>query len=101
MAGTFPTETSVSADAGAGQGVYIPRTADSGAGTMSIDQLNSQPRRLHRSPVDRWLGGVCGGIAETYEWSAQLIRLLFVASIVLPGPQVLFYLLAWMIMPKG
>ncbi|AIG64333.1 hypothetical protein CATYP_06630 [Corynebacterium atypicum] len=68
---------------------------------MSIDQLNSQPRRLHRSPVDRWLGGVCGGIAETYEWSAQLIRLLFVASIVLPGPQVLFYLLAWMIMPKG
>ncbi|WP_304348825.1 PspC domain-containing protein, partial [Corynebacterium frankenforstense] len=31
--------------------------------------------RLHRSPVDRWIGGVCGGIAETYGWDPVIVRL--------------------------
>lgn len=63
----------------------------------------SQPtpeRRLTRSRSDAWIGGVCGGIAQRYGWDPTLIRVLFVASILLPGPQVLLYLLLWIVIPR-
>lgn len=58
-------------------------------------------RRLHRSHTDRFVGGVLGGIAETYGWNSTLVRLIFVASFLLPGPQILAYIIAWFIMPRG
>ena len=57
-------------------------------------------RRLHRSRGDRWVAGVLGGIAETYGWNSTLVRLIFIFSIMLPGPQFLAYLIAWVIMPR-
>lgn len=57
-------------------------------------------RRLHRSDVDRWVGGVLGGVGETYGVNSALLRVLFVASMLLPGPQILLYLAAWVIMPR-
>jgi phage shock protein PspC (stress-responsive transcriptional regulator) len=32
--------------------------------------------------------------------SATLVRVLFALSIVLPGPQIVVYLLLWILMPK-
>ena len=61
----------------------------------------SAPRRLRRSRTHSWVGGVCGGIAERFGMSAGLVRLLFVLSIVLPGPQVLVYLALWIVIPRG
>ncbi|MCZ9309003.1 PspC domain-containing protein [Corynebacterium uberis] len=58
-------------------------------------------KKLHRSTTNKWIGGVCGGIAETYDLDATVVRLLAVASFVLPGTQVLLYLVAWVIMPRG
>jgi phage shock protein PspC (stress-responsive transcriptional regulator) len=58
-------------------------------------------RRLHRSLTDRYVAGVLGGIAETYGWNPTLVRLIFVASFLLPGPQFLAYIIAWFIMPNG
>ena len=60
----------------------------------------SQPKRLTRSQ-DRWIGGVCGGIAEYTGLDAVLVRILFVASLLLPGPQVLLYVLLWFVMPDS
>ncbi|GGG77667.1 PspC domain-containing protein [Corynebacterium pelargi] len=57
-------------------------------------------RKLYRSTTNKFLGGVLGGVAETYGIDATLLRVLTVASIILPGPQVLVYLVAWAIMPK-
>lgn len=57
-------------------------------------------RRLHRSSVDSWVGGVLGGIGETYGVNSTLLRVLFIASMLLPGPQILLYLAAWVIMPR-
>lgn len=56
--------------------------------------------RLTRSTSNKWLGGVCGGLAARYGWDATLIRALFVLSILLPGPQVLLYLALWIIIPR-
>lgn len=58
-------------------------------------------RRLRRSSTDTWFGGVCGGLAQRFGLSSGLVRLLFVLSIVLPGPQVLVYLVLWIVMPRG
>lgn len=45
------------------------------------------------------IAGVCGGLAEWLGWRPRTVRLLFVLSCLLPGPQVLIYLALWIIMP--
>ncbi|NLG45981.1 MAG: PspC domain-containing protein [Gordonia sp.] len=59
-----------------------------------------QPKRLTRSTNDRMLGGVAGGLAEYFGVSSTLVRVAFVASLLLPGPQVLLYLLLWIVIPQ-
>lgn len=57
-------------------------------------------RRLTRSNTDTMVAGVLGGIGETYGINVSLLRVLFVLSMFLPGPQFLAYLAAWLIIPK-
>lgn len=68
-------------------------------GNPGAERLPYRQRRLARSTSERWVAGVLGGIAETYDWNPTLVRLIFVASVLLPGPQVLAYVIAWVIMP--
>lgn len=56
--------------------------------------------KLARSRNQKMIGGVCGGLAEYFGWNATTVRLVFVVSCVLPGPQVLIYLLLWLLMPQ-
>jgi phage shock protein PspC (stress-responsive transcriptional regulator) len=56
-------------------------------------------RTLHRPSQGRILGGVCAGIADYFGWSRTLVRILTVASILIPGPQVLAYIVGWILMP--
>lgn len=56
-------------------------------------------RRLTR-PRDGWIAGVCAGIADRYGMSRGVVRLLFVLSCVLPGPQILLYIALWLLIPK-
>ncbi len=56
-------------------------------------------KRLYRSESDRILGGVCGGIAEVYDFDPTLIRLLAVALFLGAGTGLLAYLIAWIIVP--
>lgn len=55
---------------------------------------------LVRPREGRMIAGVCAGIADRYGWSRSSVRLLFVLSLLLPGPQVLIYLVLWMLMPE-
>ena len=57
-------------------------------------------RTLTRPRSDKVIAGVCAGIARRYGWSPRLVRIVFVASILLPGPQILLYIALWIIMPK-
>ncbi len=63
--------------------------------------MTAPTRRLTRSTSDKWIGGVCGGLAEYFGWNANLVRLLFVLSCLLPGPQFIVYLVLWIIIPKA
>jgi phage shock protein C len=55
---------------------------------------------LSRSTHNRMIAGVCAGLAERYGWKPNTVRLLFVLSCLLPGPQVLVYVALWIIMPS-
>ena len=46
------------------------------------------------------IAGVCAGLAERFGWPVGRVRLLFVVSCILPGPQFIGYLILWAIMPK-
>jgi phage shock protein PspC (stress-responsive transcriptional regulator) len=46
------------------------------------------------------LGGVCAALAVRFGTSPTLVRILFVASCLLPGPQILLYLALWVILPS-
>jgi phage shock protein PspC (stress-responsive transcriptional regulator) len=56
-------------------------------------------RRLYRPRDNRWIAGVCSGLARRYGLAPNLVRFLFVLSCLLPGPQFLIYLALWMFIP--
>jgi phage shock protein PspC (stress-responsive transcriptional regulator) len=61
---------------------------------MAASTALVRPRR------GRMLGGVCAGLARRFGLSKTAVRLAFVISCVLPGPQILVYLALWVIMPS-
>ncbi|HEY0002121.1 MAG TPA: PspC domain-containing protein [Actinoplanes sp.] len=56
-------------------------------------------RRLAR-PQDRWIAGVCAGLAHRFGLAPNMVRLIFVVSCLLPGPQFLLYLVLWALLPN-
>lgn len=62
---------------------------------------NQTSAQLYRSETDRYLGGVCGGIGEYFNIDSTIVRLLFIASILLGGSGVLVYLILWLIIPSA
>jgi phage shock protein PspC (stress-responsive transcriptional regulator) len=58
------------------------------------------PRRLARPRDDRWIAGVCAGLGRRYGISSGVVRLLFVVSCLLPGPQFLAYIVLWALLPN-
>ena len=57
-------------------------------------------RRMSRPRNDRWIAGVCAGLARRTGLSSGTVRLLFVLSCLLPGPQFIAYLILWVLMPN-
>jgi len=56
-------------------------------------------RRLTRDTRNKVLGGVCSGLARRFGMSPNALRLLFVISCVLPGPQFIAYVVLWIVIP--
>jgi len=59
---------------------------------------------IKRAKRDRWILGVCGGIAHTFGWSSTAVRLITaLLAIFIPGPNivvVLAYLLLGLLLPE-
>ena len=54
---------------------------------------------LRRSRDDRWLGGVCGGIARFTAVDSWIWRLLFALLTLCAGTGLLVYVLMWILIP--
>ncbi|CAJ1224742.1 PspC domain-containing protein [Lactiplantibacillus xiangfangensis] len=54
---------------------------------------------IHRSAHDRVFAGVVGGLAEHFNWNANVARLLFVVLSITPVfPGIIVYLILWLLM---
>jgi phage shock protein C len=60
-----------------------------------VDGVNA----LRRSRSERWLGGVCGGLAQTFGSVAWIWRLAFTLFVLCAGTGILIYLLMWLLVP--
>jgi phage shock protein C len=56
---------------------------------------------LARNPNDKWIAGVCGGIARWLGWNSDAVRLLYVLISVFSAafPGLLVYVILWLVMP--
>jgi phage shock protein PspC (stress-responsive transcriptional regulator) len=53
---------------------------------------------LKRGP-QRWVGGVCGGIADKLNVDVAYVRIAYLLLSLLPGPAFVFYVVAWLLLP--
>jgi phage shock protein C len=77
-------------------------TAPQSSTTVSGDRSGPENvRRLYRSRSDRWIAGVCGGIAESYHADPRAVRLLTILLTVFTGifPMLFVYLFAAVLLP--
>jgi phage shock protein PspC (stress-responsive transcriptional regulator) len=54
---------------------------------------------LVRPRQGRVIAGVCAGLARRLGVNPWLVRVLAIASLFLPGPQFLAYIVLWILMP--
>lgn len=60
----------------------------------------SARRRLVRSTNERWIAGVCGGLAHYLGITPTAARVLWVVLSLFPGPMWLLYLALWIFLPE-
>ena len=61
---------------------------------------------IRRAKRDRWILGVCGGVAHAYGWSSSAVRLATtVLAIIVPGfsviPMLAIYVLLGAVLPES
>jgi len=57
-------------------------------------------KQLMRSRTDEKIAGVCGGFAEYFDMDSTLMRLLWLALVLVGGWGLLAYIIAWIVMPE-
>ena len=57
-------------------------------------------RKLYRSKEDRWVAGVCGGLAEYLDIDPIIVRLIALILVLCAGGGLLIYIIAWLVVPE-
>ena len=77
---------------------HAPQPAAAGA---AVDgDIGNAVQRLRRSTEDRWLGGICGGIARLTGIESWVWRLAFTLLFLFWGAGLLIYVLLWIFVPE-
>ena len=68
---------------------------------MTPPPSSPAPKRLVCIRDDRWIAGVCGGVAKYLGVDANLVRLLVVLGTIFGfGSLAIAYVVAWILMPE-
>jgi phage shock protein C len=59
-----------------------------------------EPKKFYRSRTDKVFAGVCGGLAEYFSVDTLVVRLLFLALVIVAGGGFLAYIILWIITPE-
>lgn len=80
----------------------VPASSQATASTSSASSASPPARRLTRNTKDKWLGGVCSGIAHHFNLDPSLVRLVFALVTVGGfGFGFIIYPLLWAILPAN
>lgn len=60
-----------------------------------------QKTSLTRPNDQAMIAGVCAGLARRFDMKPTTVRVLFLLSCLLPGPQFVAYLVLWVLIPKS
>lgn len=58
-------------------------------------------KKLYKSNTEKKLCGVCGGIAEYFDFDVTLVRLAWVLFTLLGGSGIVAYIIAALVIPNG
>ncbi|MDR4988739.1 MAG: PspC domain-containing protein [Bacteroidales bacterium] len=58
-------------------------------------------KQLFRDPDNKYIGGVCGGLAAYFNIDPTWIRLIFVLFLFLYASSILVYIVLWIVIPKA
>jgi phage shock protein C len=62
--------------------------------------MSDEVKKLYRSTDNRWLAGVCGGLAKYFDIDPTLVRVIFVVLAFFGLGGAIIYLLLWVLIPK-
>ena len=63
--------------------------------------MSTVKKELLRDDRNGKIAGVCAGLGVRFGLTPGTVRLLFVLSCLLPGPQFIIYIVLWILMPDG
>jgi phage shock protein PspC (stress-responsive transcriptional regulator) len=69
-------------------------------GTRAEEPVVAAVNAFRRSRNDRWLGGVCGGMARSTGAESWVWRLIFAILFIFAGAGLLVYVLLWIFVPS-
>jgi len=61
----------------------------------------ASPKKFVRSTNDRKVAGVCAGVADYFDMDPTLVRILWALATLIPGPNIIAYLVIWIAAPEG
>ena len=59
------------------------------------------PKKFVLSTNDRKVAGVCAGVADYFDMDPTLIRVLWALATLIPGPNIIAYIVIWIAAPEG
>jgi phage shock protein C len=69
-------------------------------GSSGADRASLSINRLRLSDSDKWIAGVCGGIAAVTGVEAWIWRLIFVLGLLAGGFTAFLYVILWIFVPR-
>ena len=57
-------------------------------------------KKLYRSTSDKWLGGVCAGVAKYFNIDPLVVRILMLVAVFGYGCGLLLYIIGWILIPQ-
>lgn len=67
---------------------------------LAVTARQAGHMELSRPKQGRVIAGVCAGIARRFGWRPTTVRLLALLSLLLPGPQIVIYVVLWILIPQ-
>jgi phage shock protein PspC (stress-responsive transcriptional regulator) len=78
----------------------MSETSSADAGGFEPGKLRTAPTRMRRSRDDRYIAGVCGGLARYLNVDPVVVRVIVAALTVVGGVGIVLYGAAWLLAPE-